>query len=304
MSSDPVFTRVIARIDPTARLLRAFPLTGGISAQVTALEVALPDGQIQTWVHRRHGAADLIANPAVATMEYHLLKSLHTQGVPVPMPYLLDTSGDLFDQPYVVMEYIEGESDFNPSNAASYIDQCAAMLVAIHRVSLRNHELPPLPRIAERVAHLISQHSTHPDHTLGEKSIRAALATFGPLTPRNASVLLHGDYWPGNWLWRDGQLVAIIDWEDAAIGDPLADIANARLELFWALGESAPESFVAAYQAYIPTLDLTHLPYWDLVAALRPCGVFDSWSADKMVRERMRDQHAAFVAQAIANIMP
>jgi aminoglycoside phosphotransferase (APT) family kinase protein len=40
-------------------------------------------------------------------------------------------------------------------------------------------------------------------------------------------VLLHGDFWPGNALWRDGALVAILDWEDAAIGDPLADVANA-----------------------------------------------------------------------------
>jgi aminoglycoside phosphotransferase (APT) family kinase protein len=35
--------------------------------------------------------------------------------------------------------------------------------------------------------------------------------------------LLHGDYWPDNTLWRDGRLVCVIDWEDAALGDPLAD---------------------------------------------------------------------------------
>ncbi len=31
-------------------------------------------------------------------------------------------------------------------------------------------------------------------------------------------------------LWKDGQLVAVIDWEDAPLGDPLADVANSRLE--------------------------------------------------------------------------
>ena len=29
----------------------------------------------------------------------------------------------------------------------------------------------------------------------------------------NRPVLLHGDFWPGNILWRDGRLVAVIDWE-------------------------------------------------------------------------------------------
>jgi aminoglycoside phosphotransferase (APT) family kinase protein len=38
--------------------------------------------------------------------------------------------------------------------------------------------------------------------------------------------VLHGDYWPGNVLWRDGRLVGVIGWEEAAFGDPLADLAN------------------------------------------------------------------------------
>src|SRR5438067_5191571 len=29
---------------------------------------------------------------------------------------------------------------------------------------------------------------------------------------RNERVLLHGDFWPGDTLWRDGRLVAVIDW--------------------------------------------------------------------------------------------
>ena len=64
-----------------------------------------------------------------------------------------------------------------------------------------------------------------------------------PLSQQNRSVLLHGDFWPGNILWRDGQIVGVIDWEDAAFGDPLADIANTRLELLWAFGVEAMRQF-------------------------------------------------------------
>jgi aminoglycoside phosphotransferase (APT) family kinase protein len=50
---------------------------------------------------------------------------------------------------------------------------------------------------------------------------------------------LHGDYWPGNLLWNDGKLAAVLDWEDAERGDPLADIALARLDICWAFGDAA-----------------------------------------------------------------
>jgi aminoglycoside phosphotransferase (APT) family kinase protein len=37
----------------------------------------------------------------------------------------------------------------------------------------------------------------------------------------------------------------VLDWEDAAIGDPLADVANVRLELLWARGIEAMEPFTS-----------------------------------------------------------
>ena len=36
--------------------------------------------------------------------------------------------------------------------------------------------------------------------------------------------LVHGDYHPGNMLFRDNQVVAILDWEIAEIGQPLLDL--------------------------------------------------------------------------------
>ena len=62
-----------------------------------------------------------------------------------------------------------------------------------------------------------------------------------PLPRRNLPALLHGDYWPGNVLWEDGRLAAIIDWEDASVGDPLVDVSNARLEILWVFGPSVEE---------------------------------------------------------------
>lgn len=43
--------------------------------------------------------------------------------------------------------------------------------------------------------------------------------------PNEAPVLVHGDAGPGNFLFDDGHLTALIDWELAHPGDPMEDIA-------------------------------------------------------------------------------
>jgi aminoglycoside phosphotransferase (APT) family kinase protein len=63
-------------------------------------------------------------------------------------------------------------------------------------------------------------------------------------------------------------LVAVIDWEDAVLGEPLADLAISRLDLLWIFGLEAMNAFTRHYQSLL-SLDYTQLPYWDLVAALR-----------------------------------
>ena len=37
-------------------------------------------------------------------------------------------------------------------------------------------------------------------------------------------VLVHGDYKVGNFVWRGNEIATVLDWELAAIGDPLEDL--------------------------------------------------------------------------------
>jgi aminoglycoside phosphotransferase (APT) family kinase protein len=139
------------------------------------------------------------------------------------------------------------------------------------------------------------------DETGDERRIRNALQAVWPLPQRNTPVLLHGDFWPGNILWKDGELVGIIDWEDAALGDPLADVANSRLEMLWAFGIDAMQSFTHQYQA-MTAIDFTHLPYWDLSAALRSASQFAGWAADDATKKTMQERHRWFIAQAFKKL--
>jgi len=118
-----------------------------------------------------------------------------------------------------------------------------------------------------------------------------------PLPKRNKSVLVHGDFWPGNILWKDGRLAAVIDWEDAELGDPLADVANTRLEILWAFGFDAMNSFTSHYRS-TASIDFNDLPYWDLCAALRPAFRIGEWAGDDATEIAMRESHKLFINQA------
>lgn len=148
---------------------------------------------------------------------------------------------------------------------------------------------------------MLRERSTHADASVDERHIRATLEAAWPFPQHNTSVLLHGDFWPGNILWHDGQLVAVIDWEDAQLGDPLADVANSRLEILWAFGFDAMQSFTQQYQS-MTAIDFTNLPYWDLCAALRPASKFAEWAADDLTQKAMQEGHRWFITQAFEKL--
>jgi len=50
-------------------------------------------------------------------------------------------------------------------------------------------------------------------------------------------VLVQGDTGPGNFMFRDGQIVAVVDWELAHLGDPMEDLA-------WVITRSLLQPFV------------------------------------------------------------
>lgn len=294
---EPKFEQVVQKVAPQSKLLRAWPLKGGVSAQVTALELQQPDGQSQTMIVRRHGERDLQRNSQIAADEFKLLQILQATGLAAPRPYYVDLSGEIFPTPYIVIEYIAGSTEIAEMQRSDCIQPLAAYLAKLHRVDCAKLDLAFLSQrtngFGERPAKL--------DVTLDEDRIRTALEASWPLPQQNQAALLHGDFWPGNVLWKNGQLVAVIDWEDAQVGDPLADLANSRLEILWAFGIDAMHGFTQHYQAMNP-INFTNLAYWDLCAALRPASKISEWGLDPPIEKAMRAAHRWFITQAFEKL--
>lgn len=282
-------------IYPDATLVRSWPLTGGISAQVTAVELLFPDSNTKRLIVCQHGPSDLRRNPNIAADEFRLLQALHSAGLPVPRPHYVDQSCELFATPCIVVEYIEGAADLSPADPMAFATQFATQLARIH--SLDVSSLTFLPRKEERVVRWIADQPTEPDERLSERRIRAVLQGAWPLRHPNKLTLLHGDYWPGNVLWKDGQLVGVIDWEDAALGDPLSDLSSSRLEILWTCGADAMQRFTEDYRSQT-NFDLTNLPFWDLYTAVRSVATISGWGLDEAVERRMREQYHLFISRA------
>ncbi len=298
---DEQFEKVVHKIDPQNRLLCTWKLEGGVSAHVAVLEMLQPDGQTKKIIVRQHGDRDLKYNPQIATDEFKLLQLLHALGLAVPMPYDLDQSGEILARPSIVMEYIEGNPEFILTQVWDFIPQLATTLFRIHQVGCTNPDLTFLPKIEERYTEMLRKRSAAVAKFVDEERIRETLEAVWPLPPRNHVTLLHGDFWPGNVLWKNGHLVAVIDWEDAARGDPLTDVANSRLEILWAFGSEAMDQFTSVYQS-MTSLDFMYLPYWDLCAALRRVPQLSQWGLDTTTETAMHEKHRWFVRQAFETL--
>ena len=105
--------------------------------------------------------------------------------------------------------------------------------------------------------------------------------------------LVHGDFWPGNLIWRDDELVGVVDWEEAHVGDPLCDVGISRLDMLWVGGWVAVEAFTQRYFECVQAE--AHLSQYDLRAALRPMENLDEWASayPKLGRTDITEAHMA-----------
>ncbi len=236
-----------------------------------------------------HGEADRKRNPDIARDEYRLLTTLRAAGLPVARAFCHERE---HEPPFVITSFLPGVTRFKASDQCEFCRSLARTLSAIHAIDLDQHDLAFLPRLSDLKAAYLE------DETTGDERVRRALRFARDDIRMNAAVLLHGDFWLGNLLWEGDQLTGIIDWEDAMLGDPLADLGKSRLEMLWTLGEAAMETYTAQYLSRNSGLEKSALPFWDLWGAAR-LSHFATFAADVGKVETMHKQYDHFVDAAL-----
>ena len=288
---------------PDWRLVRAWRLPASTAAQVTAIEAEELSGRRRTLVLHQYGAANLQADPDIATHEYRLLDLLATAGLPVPRPYLADASCSIVASPCLLQDFIDGERIDDPPDLAAFTAELAAFLAALHGTAIDRADVPFLADVVDDTTRMMGTHPARATAFRWATAVLGALKAAWPPQQLNRSAVLHGDYWPGNVLWRGGRLVGVVDWEDALFGDPLADLAVTRLEVAGFYGTAATNRLTRQYLALRPELDVSMLPLWDLRAATRASGFqIETWGLPAERLAAVRAASDGFAASALRQV--
>ena len=235
--------------------LRASLLAGGRSN----LTYALTDGAGR-WVLRRPPLGHVLATAHDMAREYRVMDALAATPVPVPRMVLQHPDPDLLGAPFYVMELVEGvvyrdAADFGRLDADgrrrlghAFVDGLAALhLVDPASVGLGDFGRPA-GYLARQVARWTAQLASSRSRDVpGFDDLAARLARDVPASPRVSVV--HGDYRLDNVVVAaddPGRLRAVLDWEMATLGDPLADLA--LFALYWS-DWGGPDNPIAATPA-------------------------------------------------------
>jgi aminoglycoside phosphotransferase (APT) family kinase protein len=304
MQADAELREICERGFPGSRLLACSELGGGVSARAVAVDLLLADERTQRVVVRRPGYATPEEALRVVEREHTVLSRCAALGIPAPKPCFLDRASRA-----LIVEYLEGAPELAPPSLGPMLEQMAGELALIHRAPI-DGGLSTLPRRNDSAGRDVLRAPRELDTSLDEPRLRSILAELWPWPQHNSDSLLHGDYWPGNLLWKDGKLVAVLDWEEAELGDPLADVAVSRLDVAWAFGERAMSDFTDLYREKT-AIDWQNLARWDLCVALRPMGNLTRWASvypkppigrPDITEQSLRERHRRFVKQALQSL--
>ena len=277
------------------------PLTGGMSTGIHLLET---DGGERVVMRRFLNRHWLAIDPDLAPREAAVLRALEPTPVKAPSFVGVDPYGARCEAPTVLMGFVPGRR-IALDDHRRYARELAHAMATIHDVAPPAIEGLPdesaqIPRMAEEEAP--NRHGSTPSPALWrDVADRLPAVTFGP------NVLIHGDFHPGNVLFADDRLSAVIDWPLAAAGQPASDVCMCRMDAGLMLGLEVADLVLEAYEAETgaPVADVG---WWDLFTASRADTALESWHESyaglgppDLTLQDVTERFDAFVARARAS---
>jgi aminoglycoside phosphotransferase (APT) family kinase protein len=170
-----------------------------------------------------------IAGPADIPRQGRIMEALRGRGVPTPRILAMSDEPVIDGRPFVLMERIEGRriediaTDADAEGiAGSALDVLKRMQAVAREETGIGHEDPmPLPGEMTRWAWLMERAPLE----LTERAPVLGSLLAAQVPEQREPCLVHGDYHYGNMLFRGSEVVALLDWEIAELGQPLLDLA-------------------------------------------------------------------------------
>jgi aminoglycoside phosphotransferase (APT) family kinase protein len=227
--------------------LEVHQFQGGAS-NPTFLLVTHTRGELKRYVLRKKPPGVLLASAHQVDREYAAMRALKRTDVPVPNARFLCQDPAIIGTDFYVMNYVPGRilmdatlPGVSAQHRAQVYDDFGATLARLHQVDFEAVGLGDWARpgdyIERQLSRFTKQYRSAETETI--PAMEALIVGLPKQTPSDRRVaIVHGDFKLGNMIFHptEPRLMAVLDWELATIGDPLADLAFSALP--WHRGAS------------------------------------------------------------------
>ena len=218
------------------------------------------------------------------------MTALHGSSVPVPNTYLLCEDPGIIGTPFFLMEYVDGHPmtdatlpDRSPEDRSAIYRSMIEVLARLHTVDwhaagLANYGKPG-NYVARQVHRWTAQYRASETERI--EPMERLMAWIPEHIPADdQTTIVHGDFRLGNTIIHPAEprIAAVLDWELATLGHPLADLAYNAMPYHLepdvlggvlgqdlkALGIPTEEEYLAAY---CRRTGRTDIPDWSFYVA-------------------------------------
>jgi aminoglycoside phosphotransferase (APT) family kinase protein len=229
----PVTEWFEANIEDAAPPLRFVRIKGGHSN----LTYEVTDTANVRYVLRRPPLGHLLPTAHDMTREWRFISAFHPTPVPVAPPLGFCEDTEVTGAPFYVMAFVDGHVMHDASVAEDHYDEAQRrsagesfidVLADMHAEDPDDIGVGDIARkdgyIARQLKRWYSQWNASKTREL--PLVDELHDEFAARTPEQvAARVVHGDYRLGNCITSyDGRIAAVLDWEIATLGDPLADV--------------------------------------------------------------------------------
>lgn len=189
------------------------------------------------YVLRKKPPGKLLPSAHAVDREFRVMKALAGSGVPVPPVQLLCTDAEVIGQIFYIMDYLPGRvfadralPGLAPAARSAMYDDMNRVLALLHGLDYDALGLGDFGRpegyVARQTARWSQQYQA--SRTEDVPAMEALMRWLPEHVPAGEETsIVHGDFRLGNLLFHptEPRVVAVLDWELATIGHPLADLA-------------------------------------------------------------------------------
>jgi len=169
-----------------------------------------------------------IAGPADVVRQGRIMSALHEAGLPTPAIPAMSSEAVVDGRPFILMDAVDGARIEKAATEHKAIDIASSAVEVLKRL----HELPldktgigdeeSVGLQSEMMRWAMLMQRAPEELTVRAGELGGLLAVQMPV--ERAPTLVHGDYHYGNMLFRGSEVVAVLDWEIAQLGQPLLDL--------------------------------------------------------------------------------